>query len=145
MRAEIKEWTDALRSGEFEQGRSLLVTEDGKYCCLGVKCELEARKGNLIFDKNMHRYVDSIDRDYVYEYVLPTEIARRLFNVTMADAPRRIEAGVFEWGNLTKALQEQVEEYYNPRDSSDFPMVTLATLNDVNCPFDLIADVIEHI
>lgn len=34
-----KRWTEALRSGEFEQGTRYLCA-DGKYCCLGVACEI---------------------------------------------------------------------------------------------------------
>lgn len=35
-----KLWTDALRSGEYEQGKCVLRTTDNKYCCLGVACEV---------------------------------------------------------------------------------------------------------
>ena len=31
----MKKWLEALRSGEYEQGKGFLKTEDG-YCCLGV-------------------------------------------------------------------------------------------------------------
>lgn len=34
-----RKWVDALRSGKYKQGRNSLV-KDGKYCCLGVLCEL---------------------------------------------------------------------------------------------------------
>jgi hypothetical protein len=44
MNPEIKQlWIDALRSGQYKQGRGKLKTEtDGVcyYCCLGVLCEL---------------------------------------------------------------------------------------------------------
>lgn len=33
-------WLKALRSGEYKQGRELLKTKDGKYCCLGVLAEI---------------------------------------------------------------------------------------------------------
>jgi hypothetical protein len=34
-----KKWTDALRSGEYEQGQARFFNPDsGKYCCLGVLC-----------------------------------------------------------------------------------------------------------
>lgn len=36
---------DALRSGEFEQGRGRLRTDDDKYCCLGVASEVARRNG----------------------------------------------------------------------------------------------------
>jgi hypothetical protein len=40
MDTKIKaEWVKALRSGEYEQGRGKLQS-DGKFCCLGVLCEL---------------------------------------------------------------------------------------------------------
>lgn len=50
MDAEIKaEWVEALRSGEYQQGRNALrrVWSSGEvsYCCLGVLCELFSRKG----------------------------------------------------------------------------------------------------
>lgn len=46
MDAELKaKWVAALRSGEFEQGRSLLFSND-RYCCLGVlACVVNGAKG----------------------------------------------------------------------------------------------------
>jgi len=42
MDPEVKaNWLKALRSGEYEQGRSLLYNAvDGKYCCLGVLAKI---------------------------------------------------------------------------------------------------------
>lgn len=43
MNPEIKtKWVAALRSGEFEQGRSQL-RKGNTFCCLGVLCELYRR------------------------------------------------------------------------------------------------------
>lgn len=42
--AHRKAWTDALRSGDYEQGRHALTSE-GDYCCLGVACELAVKAG----------------------------------------------------------------------------------------------------
>ena len=40
MNAEIaKVWCEALRSGSYPKGKGALL-DDGKYCCLGVLCEL---------------------------------------------------------------------------------------------------------
>ena len=40
MNIEVKKlWTNALRSGEYQQGKGRLKHDD-KYCCLGVLCEL---------------------------------------------------------------------------------------------------------
>lgn len=35
-----KSWIKALLSKKFKQGRGELKTSDGRYCCLGVLCEL---------------------------------------------------------------------------------------------------------
>ena len=46
MRKEIADlWIKALRSGDYEQGR-LYLNADGKFCCLGVLCEV-AIKSNV--------------------------------------------------------------------------------------------------
>lgn len=37
-----KLWVEALRSGEYEQGKESLRDGD-KYCCLGVACDLYAK------------------------------------------------------------------------------------------------------
>lgn len=37
-------WTEALRSGEFAQGRHQL-SRKGTHCCLGVACEVALRHG----------------------------------------------------------------------------------------------------
>ena len=45
MDAQVKEkWVAALRSGEYEQGTSALL-RDGKYCCLGVLCDIVDKDG----------------------------------------------------------------------------------------------------
>jgi hypothetical protein len=33
-------WVEALRSGEYEQGNGKLQTLSGKFCCLGVACDV---------------------------------------------------------------------------------------------------------
>lgn len=43
MKKEIADkWVTALRSGEYEQGIGKL-NKDGKFCCLGVLCELAVK------------------------------------------------------------------------------------------------------
>lgn len=39
MRQWVIDWVAALRSGNYEQGKEKLC-RNGKYCCLGVLCEL---------------------------------------------------------------------------------------------------------
>jgi hypothetical protein len=39
-----KQWTTALRSGEYEQGE-VRLERDGKFCCLGVLSHLAYKEG----------------------------------------------------------------------------------------------------
>ena len=40
-----KKWVKALRSGKFKQTKRTLGIPDGKFCCLGVACELAIKDG----------------------------------------------------------------------------------------------------
>ena len=40
-----RQWIRALRSGKYAQGRLMLITTEGKYCCLGVGCEEALKNG----------------------------------------------------------------------------------------------------
>lgn len=45
MNKDVKrQWVSALRSGEYEQGHGLLEV-GGKFCCLGVLCDLAVKAG----------------------------------------------------------------------------------------------------
>jgi hypothetical protein len=52
-----KLWVDALRSGEFKQGRRLLRSQGGgEWCCLAVLCEVyrrETGKGEWVSEHAM--------------------------------------------------------------------------------------------
>lgn len=37
-------WVAALRSGEYKQGHERLRDSDGRFCCLGVLCDLRAKE-----------------------------------------------------------------------------------------------------
>lgn len=43
-RENVKKWVDALRSGKYAQGMGYL-NKDGKFCCLGVACDLAYKDG----------------------------------------------------------------------------------------------------
>lgn len=46
MNPEVKaQWLSALRSGEWPQGRDELNDGEGRYCCLGVLCEMAKDQG----------------------------------------------------------------------------------------------------
>jgi hypothetical protein len=59
-----KMWIEALRSGEYEQGRDHLRDPDGGYCCLGVLCHLVGimdERGNATIG------TDNLDEDLQYQ------------------------------------------------------------------------------
>lgn len=58
MNENAKKWVEALRSGDYEQGkRRLAVKNDGetKFCCLGVACELAIEAGLPITRVDLER------------------------------------------------------------------------------------------
>lgn len=63
MNDNAKKWVDALRSGEYEQGKEYLCKND-KYCCLGVACALYQQSvGDLIVEEGDEEtfYDDRLD------------------------------------------------------------------------------------
>ena len=62
MNENAKLWVEALRSGEYEQGRGALCTidEPKKNCCLGVACELYIRAypGDLKITEGVGNRID---------------------------------------------------------------------------------------
>ena len=118
MNQTIKQkWVDALRSGEYEQGTGCLKNSSGKYCCLGVLCDLAAKEG--IVRERWERGSSFTQLQYYYDgesSFLPKSVSK--------------------WADLDDIL-EQVEY----KDSARI----LYTLNDVvGLTFDEIADLIEE-
>lgn len=74
----IRKWIDALRSGDYKQGRGALCSDKNKYCCLGVACELLPKKfkGIWIEDKEDNSWNLTIngDEDAHFGGDLPNEI-----------------------------------------------------------------------
>jgi hypothetical protein len=67
---ELKSWTDALRSGEYTQGKMALkgIHPDGyfSHCCLGVLCEIQ----DIPQERGCHCY-----RFDNYSVLLPNSLA----------------------------------------------------------------------
>lgn len=111
---EKAEWITALRSGIYPQGKNKL-RKDGKYCCLGVKCEIDPR------------VVRTGSRDYGYGLEksssnLPLPYAKLL--------------GISRIGSFYIYFTAFDKQYYSTS--------TLANLNDEGCTFNQIADVIDY-
>lgn len=45
----MKKWVKALRSGNYKQGKDILKSSTGDYCCLGVLCDI-SRLGTFVYD-----------------------------------------------------------------------------------------------
>lgn len=116
MKKEVADqWVAALRSGQYEQGRSALRVGEKSYCCLGVLCDISKRgrwsgghEGNAVFE--------DADGETAVSY-LPHGV--------MKWAGMRTEHGLFKGKELKQ--------------------MTLSDLNDsgeVN--FEMIADLIEN-
>lgn len=132
-RERIKLWVEALRSGDYRQGRKALMSaDDGGYCCLGVACCVYAdhhkeagwfeNRGNNVFSTDVAKYGKSIDTGRITSYsVLPSD--------------------VMDWfglPDLDPALIEEESSY------SEMEEIGAATLNDdQEWDFNEIADAIE--
>lgn len=124
MNPEIKsQWVEALRSGEYAQAQTRLVTSDG-YCCLGVLCDLAVKSGLDI--KVTH--VDTVTQFAGEESILPM--------------------AVVEWAGLA-VDGDSIDMLYNQNPYLDVDFDgnhknTLAYLNDHGMNFNGIANVIEE-
>jgi hypothetical protein len=113
MNESIKaQWVAALRSGEYEQGQAYLQ-KDGKFCCLGVLCDLAVKAGVIT--------VTGGD-------VTAAEYGPDAETLTLPDK-------VMDWAGTGDSNPEVL--YYGGRYD------TLASLNDNDVPFGTIADLIE--
>lgn len=51
--AVAKQWSKALRSGKYTQGKGKLRTKNDTYCCLGVLCDLGKTTWTVTFGNNL--------------------------------------------------------------------------------------------
>jgi hypothetical protein len=83
MNPEFKaDWLAALRSGEYPQGRGALRNKQGEFCCLGVACDIEEKKGLLVrvvlYGSELSVYRDAINpAAYLNFSFLPDETIKR--------------------------------------------------------------------
>lgn len=106
-------WTEALRSGEYHQGKNYLHQKSARgdeFCCLGVACDIAVKNGvELDIDTTYH-----IVRYDKYSAALPTAVA--------------------EW----LGVQTSFGDFYNNGEYG-----SLTNLNDHGVKFAEIADTIE--
>lgn len=118
-------WVEELRSGNWKQGRNRLGTEDGKFCCLGVACELYIRNGGELKKKILD--------DKSIEYSSPeSDCSSYFFISTTSYLPDVVRLAL----GLKYAAGLLISKYRN-HDS-------LEQCNDSGCKFTTIANIIER-
>ena len=122
MKQEIaKIWVEALRSGEYTQGRTCLKSTSGDHCCLGVLCEL--------YDKHNEEKLSKKELD---DMVFFSGLARLLPFEVMEWAGLRWSDGSIDW--------EIRNDYVFGHTTNE----SLASLNDGGNSFHAIANIIEQ-
>lgn len=80
-----KKWVEALRSGKYRQGKGRLRQTDhtnhGRYCCLGVLCDIAEKEGKFkwkdwIDAQNVYVSHMTLQPDFMATASLPPEVAR---------------------------------------------------------------------
>jgi len=107
------EWVAALRSGEYQQGSGYLRDLDGKYCCLGVLCDIAVKRG-VIPDPSTNAYAFKYGGGPADDVYLPV--------------------AVMEWAGLDAT---------NPTVPHEGEQEKLSAINDNYHPFTEIADLID--
>ena len=139
MNPEIKAlWLDALRSGEYKQGKAYLKKEDRKgghqYCCLGVLCDVVAKELPDQVKESIAPFGDGTSGGE-YKY----------WNGEMSVLPQSV-AEIVGMGSSDGYFHPPVEIFHIDEDEMDSDFIsTLVDLNDTyQRSFEEIADVIEE-
>jgi hypothetical protein len=116
-------WVKALRSGEYKQTKNVLKDERGRFCCLGVLCDVMGYKFGPVQDIEIGPACEVIGPDGFGTsefFSLPTEV-QELAQIATG-------TGSFELGS---------------DDDENFEEHDLAQMNDAGTSFEEIADLIE--
>lgn len=116
MNRQIRDrWIAALRSGQYEQGQGAL-NDGGRFCCLGVLCELAVADGVLARktsgNDSLVRYVVPGDPQQEATGALPPAVRQWAGinggdgDIMMSAGPRRF--GVIELNDLDHATFDQI-------------------------------------
>jgi len=127
------QWVAALRSGEYQQGRNFLRTDEG-FCCLGVLCDLAAKAGIGVY--------------WSKPAAAPT-LDGRVYDDVQAccDSTGILPAAVMCWADLDTDSPEVTAVNglnIDVTTDGDSNVIPLARLNDTHLfDFSIIADLIE--
>lgn len=161
----IKEWTKALRSGEYPQCVGTLHNESG-YCCLGVETDLAIKAGMadgkwvgdeivgsnysfLRFGRDENLYESSSMPDTVAEYVGLIHTNPQITILFKDDSLIYTDPGGrydYEFSDGKKAFD--ATERFSKLPGCKLPgfkqQISLAEMNDAGFTFEQIADVIDY-
>ena len=121
-------WLNALRSGEYKQGKQALRSADNKFCCLGVLCDLYVKEHGLewMYDDDYNPFIPPEH----YNFILNEGAA--CYNYP--------HDKVFEWAGMGEE-DDKIPQKLRPNKKSTH----LYCLNDwEDYTFEQIADVIEE-
>lgn len=90
MNKNAKKWVKALRSGKYSQGRRWLL-KDGRYCCLGVACQLAIESGVDVSVKK-HPLCDGVTVFDKNDGFLPEQVSKWLGLLSFDGRFKRIES-----------------------------------------------------
>jgi len=119
MNTKIKQlWTNALRSGDYQQGSKRLRDKEDHFCVLGVLCDLYVKqrpdcRWKPMEAKSSFRIVGKGEVQWCEDYLIEP---------------------VMKWAGL---------DSYNPVVEHNGQKISLSSLNDQGIPFKSIATVIE--
>lgn len=85
MKSELKtKWVEALRSGEYTQGKHRLRTKDNDFCCLGVLCDIVDPSGwemSVLSDcYEYENYVGTLPMAFAQDIDFPLVVQKGMTN-----------------------------------------------------------------
>lgn len=136
MNSDVKNlWIDALLSGKYKQGHECLKDHNGRYCCLGVLCDL-AVKANVIPEPVTKEESYECPMTELTSYKLVTYFGSPIIN-HRGDIIKEnhvvLPPEVTKWAGLNS---------YDPTTNEDGR--TLSNLNDDGYTFQVLANIIKE-
>ncbi len=118
----VEDWTNALLSGEYEQGNNMMRNQDNEFCCLGVLCDLVKDEVYGIWERQGD-YSFVFKTDGEERSGLPTDKATRYFVRSTGLSSSRVEdtfrvlAGYndagFSFAEIAKIVKDFVDHYFD--------------------------------
>lgn len=126
-------WLELMETTDKLQGRSALKNFEGKYCCLGLACELLAEKYNInvrtqggffIFDDRSH-WLPAKIRDALnlrsdmgtLKHALPDDIPPHKWVFGLESLANMNDCGAYSFKDIAKYIREHPENVF--KDASD--------------------------